>query len=170
MDARPYVTALKGNAAAIVALARTLPSDQVRWRPAADAWSTLEVINHLVDEEREDFRTRVDYILHRPGEAPPPIDPAGWITARAYNARDPDESLARFQAERQRSLEWLHGLSSPDWSRSYQLPSGQALRAGDLLAAWTAHDLLHLRQLVDIQYHWRVSQVAPYSVDYAGPW
>ena len=170
MDAAAYLAALEANAPAIDALFRAMPADRVRWRPATEEWSALEVINHLADEEREDFRTRLDVVLHRPGETPPPIDPEGWVLARDYNGRDLDESLARFLGERRRSLDWLRGLGAPDWSRSWSHPLGFSIRAGDLLVAWAAHDLLHLRQLVEIQYARRAADAAPYEVAYAGPW
>ncbi len=170
MDPAPFVTALETNAPIIVALTRAVPPQQSRWRPAPDEWSALEVINHLADEEGEDFRTRLDTVLHRPEADPPPIDPEGWVLAREYNTRDLDESLDRFLAERRRSLAWLRALAAPDWSRSWSHPSGFTIRAGDLLAAWAAHDLLHLRQLVELQYHGRTEDAAPYDVEYAGPW
>ena len=171
MDPAAYVAALEANAEAIAALARAMPPARVRWRPSPDAWSVLEVINHLADEEREDFRTRLDTVLHRPTEMPPPIDPDGWVLARDYNGRDLDESLSRFLAERRQSLGWLRTLTAPDWSRTWTHPSGDfSIRAGDLLVAWAAHDLLHLRQLVELQYACRAQDAAPYDVAYAGPW
>src|SRR6476659_6658780 len=112
VDLNHIINRMRANAAAIAALARGIGDAQARWKPAADAWSLLEVVNHLYDEEREDFRTRIDYILHRPGEQAPPIDPEGWVTARAYNARDPGESLDAFLRERDASLEWLCSLQS----------------------------------------------------------
>lgn len=169
MDVTTYAAALGANAAAIAALIQAMPADQAGWHPTPDDWSVLEVINHLADEEREDFRTRLDYVLHRPGETPPSIDPVAWVSERAYNQRDLAESLARFQSERRQSLSWLRDLSAPDWARFWG-DDGYRIRAGDLLASWAAHDLLHLRQLVELQYACRVEQAAPYSVEYAGDW
>ena len=73
---------LNQNAVAIQALV-TVDEAQARWRPAPDEWSILEVLSHLVDEEREDFRQRLDYTLHRPGEAWPATDPPGWVISRS---------------------------------------------------------------------------------------
>src|SRR5215213_6477036 len=98
------INRMRASADAIAALTRDIGEAQARWRPADDAWSLLEVVNHLYDEEREDFRTRVDYVLHRPGEQAPPIDPEGWVTERAYNQRDPRASLDAFLREREASL------------------------------------------------------------------
>ena len=170
MDPAAYVAALEANAIAIDALSQAMPRERARWRPTPGAWSALEVVNHLADEEVEDFRARLDIVLHRPGETPPANDPEGWVGSRGYNGREFDESLARFLEERRRSLAWLRRLAAPVWSRSWSHPDGFALRAGDLLAAWAAHDLLHLRQLVELQYACRVADATPYGVAYAGDW
>ena len=37
-------------------LYQSVSNEQARWKPGKDRWSILEVINHLFDEEREDFR------------------------------------------------------------------------------------------------------------------
>jgi hypothetical protein len=73
---------------------------EARTRPAPESWSALEVICHLCDEEREDFRQRLDIILHRPQEPFPPIDPQGWVTTRHHNERDLAEMIDNFAAER----------------------------------------------------------------------
>src|SRR3954451_17107774 len=124
LDLNHIINRMRANAEAIAALARDVSDAQARWKPADDAWSLLEVVNHLYDEEREDFRTRIDYILHRPGEQAPPIDPVGWVTARAYNMRDPHESLDAFVRERDASLEWLRGLQTANWDAEYRAPWG----------------------------------------------
>ena len=46
----------------IQAVLAGVDAEQARWKPDADSWSILEVVCHLVDEEREDFRTRLDHI------------------------------------------------------------------------------------------------------------
>lgn len=160
---------LQNHAAAIQALSRGISDEQARWKPAADSWSILEVINHLYDEEREDFRVRLDYILHRPGQPWPPIDPGGWVTSREYNQRDLDESLNNFLSEREKSLSWLPELASANWGTACPTPWGQ-ITAGDMFAAWIAHDILHLRQLVELHWAYNLYKVKPYSVQYAGDW
>jgi hypothetical protein len=123
----------------------------------------------LLDEEREDFRPRLDLILHHPGELWPPIDPGGWVTSRYYNTRDLGETAVALAAERAASVAWLRGLEAPHWAAAQEMPWG-TIRAGDLLASWVAHDLLHMRQLVELFYAYAIAQQAPYSVRYAGEW
>lgn len=170
MNPEPYIAALETNAPIIAALVRAMPAEDVRWKPTPNDWSVLEVVNHLADEDIKDFGARLDYVLHRLGEDPPVNDPEEEIIARTYNARDPGESLARFLAAREQSLVWLRSLAAPDWERAWTHRSGRTLRAGDILVAWAAHDLLHLRQLVELQFASRAKAAAPYSVDYAGDW
>jgi hypothetical protein len=154
---------------AIRSLAQGITDAQARTRPDPASWSMLEVVNHLWDEELEDFKIHLDYTLHRPGERWPEIDPGAWVTQRRYNERHWVESLEGFFRERELSLAWLRGLSAPHWDASYQAPWGP-ITAGDLLAAWVAHDILHLRQLVELRWVLIKSELVPRDVRYAGEW
>lgn len=164
-----YVGRLSGSAGAFESLARAAAGEQARWKPAPEKWSVLEVVNHLYDEERDDFRFRLDSLLHRPEEAWPPIDPQGWAVERKYNEREPGESLERFLEERRKSVEWLKGLKEPRLENRYDHPQG-VISAGDLLASWVAHDFLHVRQLARLHWEYLNFTCAPYKTEYAGPW
>ena len=164
-----FITQMASHAQAVKNLASNIPDEQARWKPDADTWSILEVINHLLDEERLDFRVRLEIILRRSSEDWPPINPQGWVTERAYNQRDLGESLAGFLAEREKSLAWLASLDQPDFSTVCRTAFGE-MTAGDMYAAWVAHDLLHLRQLVELHYAYTAQAVQPYSPLYAGNW
>ena len=164
------LTQLSSNAAAVQRLVETVRRDQACWRPGEDDWSILEVVNHLLDEEREDFRARLRHLLSGSVEPWPPIAPREWVTERDYNHRDLNESLAGYLHERQGSLDWLAQLSGVEWQARYRHPPLEGLSAGDLLASWVAHDLLHLRQLVELKWAYGRVQAAPYAPDYAGDW
>ena len=169
MDLNGFTSQMTSNARRIRALVEGVSDEQACWKPDSASWSILEVINHLYDEEREDFRVRLDFTLHRPGQPWPGIDPEGWVTERAYNQRGLEESLKNFLAAREESLGWLRDLSEPDWEAGYEAPFGR-IRAGDLLVSWVGHDLMHMRQLVELQWAYLVDQVEPYGVRYAGVW
>ena len=157
------------NRAVFESLLRDVSSDQARWKPSPDKWSMLEVINHLYDEEREDFRQRLELTLANPAQSWPPIDPRGWVVNRGYNERELDTSLNNFLAERENSLTWLQQLSNPNWENSNEGPNGR-LAAGDLLASWLAHDFLHIRQLTRLHWQYLGASAQPYQTTYAGPW
>lgn len=169
MELNTIITQMTQQAAAVAALTASVSDAQARWRPTPDDWSLLEVLNHLLDEETEDFRTRLDHILHHADQPWPRIDPQGWVTARRYNEQNLAEVRARWLTARTASLAWLATLTHANWQASVTAPWG-ILQAGDMLAAWTAHDLLHLRQLIELQYAWSQRHAQPYALDYAGDW
>ncbi len=164
-----YLSQMAQNAQSILSLATGISAEQARWKPDPQSWSILEVINHLHDEEQSDFRVRLDIILHDPARDWPPIDPEGWVASRQYNQRDLADSLKNFLVERERSLAWLRGLGQPNLEASVTTRFG-SMRAGDMFASWVAHDILHLRQLVELRYAWGREQFAPYDPRYAGEW
>lgn len=167
MDIQQILSQMKGHAQAIRSLVAGCSAEQARWKPDAASWSMLEVLNHLLDEERADFRARIAMVL-RAG-AWFRINPGGWVTERAYNDQELGPSLESFLAARAESLEWLAGLGEVDWSTAFQAPFG-TIRAGDFLASWAAHDVLHLRQLVELHWAYLVRAAEPYAVEYAGEW
>ena len=170
VDAKRFASRLSNSAATISSLVQDVDQDQARWKPDSEAWSILEVINHLYDEEREDFRQRLDLLLHQPDRPWPPNDPAGWVSERQYNRRELTTSLENFLDERESSLAWLNGLAAPNWQNAYEHPSAGPITASDMLAAWAVHDLLHIRQLVELHWAYQARSVRPIALNYAGTW
>jgi len=169
MNLQYFIQRFSNNRGVFESLLRDVGLEQARWKPTADKWSMLEVVNHLYDEEREDFRQRLQLTLADPGQSWPPINPREWVNTRGYNERDLAASLKNFLAERDSSLEWLRQLTDPNWQNSNEGPNGR-LSAGDLLAAWLAHDFLHIRQLARLQWQYTGELAAPYQTTYGGPW
>ena len=169
MDLARTIEQMERSARSIEALCRsqTFPAD---WKPTPDRWSLLEIVAHLADEEREDFRPRLDRTLHEPERDWDPIDPAGWVTSRDYASRDLETELNAYLEERARSVEWLRSLDAPDWSAARTHPVAGTLHAGDLLAAWVNHDLLHLRQITRLQFERVEAEAGRYHSEYAGEW
>lgn len=169
-DAAPHIARMALTAPALHGLLAELSPDDARWKPRPEDWSILEIINHLADEEVEDFRTRVDLTLHQPGIAWPPIDPPRAAIERAYNMRELSQSIQRFVNEREASLRWLRALQNPDWSRIYAHPSLGAMTAAELVCSWAAHDALQLRQIARRLYDLTQRDAGGRSTSYAGEW
>src|SRR3990172_4069428 len=125
----------------IRALMAGIIQDEAQIKPNPESWSTLEVVCHLYDEEREDFREHLDFILHRQNEEYHAIDPQDWIQSRNYNEQNFAEMQEKFFAERRNSLEWLKGLADTDWDVTYTSEYG-SVSAGEMFACWIAHDNL----------------------------
>ena len=153
----------------IRALIRDIDQEQAQVKPDAESWSILEVVCHLYDEEREDFREHLDFILHRQNEEWHRIDPEGWVVERKYNEQSVYEMADQFFAEREKSLEWLIEIAEADWQTTYTSEYG-SMKAGEMFSCWVAHDNLHIRQLTELrrQYIERITQ--PYDIQYAGDW
>lgn len=163
-----HVTQLEAQGRSLLQLVDGLTPAQARWKPKPSSWSVLEVLNHLIDEEREDFPARLRIVLADTDARWAPIAPQAWVKQRGYNRRDLADSIATFRAERERSLAWLRGLPARTaWRRRYRYGK---LTAGDLLVAWTAHDVLHIRQLAELRYALIARNGEPYTPAYAGGW
>jgi hypothetical protein len=160
---------LQNSTEMIRALTLDIIQEEAQVKPSPESWSVLEVICHLYDEEREDFRERVDFILHRQHEEWHMIDPQGWVTEREYNERNFAKMLEYFLAERKQSLEWLGELSNSNWDTVYTSEYGSTT-AGEMLACWVAHDNLHVRQLVELRRVRIEAMSRPYTLEYAGDW
>jgi hypothetical protein len=167
MNAVVVASQLASTPAAVRAQLTGLPDDIARWKPAPTKWSLLEVLCHMADEERQDFRLRLRLVLES-SEAPwPDIDPATWPAQRGYNTREVNASLIDFERERAESLKWLGGLRHVRWDAIHHHPKLGSLAAGDILAAWVAHDLLHMRQMINLRLAALEAGATPYSTRYA---
>lgn len=169
MNIQFFIDQLTRGAVAIRSMVEDLDDAQVRWKPADDKWSVLEIVCHLADEEREDFRMRLELTLSDPRAEWPPIDPAGIVVARAYNSRKLSDALSAYLREREASIAWLTSLDEPDLATEHVHPEFGSMSAGNLLASWVAHDLLHIRQIARVEYQYVEKTAAPYSLEYAGP-
>lgn len=169
MDFRALYQELQHSTEMIRALLSGIEQEVARLKPSATSWSILEVVCHLYDEEREDFREHLDFILHRQNEEWHGIDPDGWVIERKYNEQNFTEMQENFFAEREKSFAWLNGLVNPAWEKTYTT-AYRTISAGEMFACWVAHDNLHIRQLVELR-RMRLENIAkPYNLEYAGDW
>ena len=141
--------------------------EEAEYRPSPDAWCVLDVLGHLLHEEGADFRTRLRTVIQDPEGPWPPLDPHAAVEAARRGAPSARALVERFREERAVSLAWLATLDAPDLDRAH-VANERRLRAGDLLVAWVAHDLVHLRQLTGVRLAWWARRAAPYDVGYAG--
>jgi hypothetical protein len=160
---------LTQSAEIIRALVTGIDQEEANRKPSPDSWSMLEVICHLYDEEREDFREHLDSILNRQTEVWHSINPKRWVSERKYNQQDFSAMRDKFFSEREKSLLWLKGLANANWDTAFTSEFG-TMSAGEMLASWTAHDNLHIRQLTELRRR-RIEKITePFAIAYAGEW
>lgn len=169
MDITYLYQQLTQNKLIIEHLLRHASPDEIIWRPHPEHWCLLEIICHLYDEEREDFRARTKSVLTDPHQALIPFNPVTWVKEKRYMEQDFHQKLQDFLAEREASLVWLNGLDTPNWQQAYQHPKAGPLTAKMFLTNWVAHDCLHIRQITRIKHHY-LGHLTGESIDYAGTW
>ena len=155
------IAELNRNKNVIEHLLSGISEEQQTWKPESDKWCLLEIICHLYDEEREDFRARVKHTLETPNEIMPSIDPAGWVNNRKYIEQPYNQKLQDFLDERTISVDWLKTLENPAWDNYYAHPTLGNLTAYQFLANWLVHDQIHIRQInrTKHQYFARLKEV-----------
>jgi hypothetical protein len=165
---------LESGGEAIVLLFEAAEEREWRWKPDADRWSLVEIANHLVDEETDDFRCRLRSVLEDPSRCWPPYDAFAGVASGTYAERDPQESVERFIRERSGSLTWLESVSSVNLNDRYAGPRAghdggrPALSVGDLMLSWLAHDYFHIRQITRLRWDYLNQLAPPHRSDYAG--
>lgn len=169
-DVRAFARRLVASADALTAVVEDVDGEEAVWRSAPAKWSISEIFGHLVDEERYDFRQRLQLLLEDPARPWPAIHPERWVREKDFNARALADLTAEFLSERQRSVAWLETLATANWTHAYRHPIVGLLTAPALLHAWAAHDLLHLRQVTAVRHARLSALIAPATTDYAGRW
>lgn len=170
LDNAFLIGSLDAFPARLAALVHGLDETARRWQPSPRDWSVHTVVCHLLDEERRDFRPRLERTLREPQEAWEPIDPEGWVELHGYATWGFEETLSCVIDERRANVAWLRGLGQVEWTRSMAHPRLGELRAGDLLLSWTQHDLLHVRQIVKRVHGYCAAAAAGFAGTYAGAW
>ena len=143
--------------------------EEYLWRPQPKKWCLIEIVCHLIDEECEDFRTRVKCVLENPLKELPKIDPEGWVLERDYISQNYEQKVTDFINERKKSIIWLNSLENANWGNEFMHQTRGAMSAKLFLINWLAHDYLHIRQIIRYQYEFLKEQTH-IDLQYAGNW
>jgi hypothetical protein len=163
IDIQAVIGQFISNAQAMQSLGGFITDEQAQWKPNPDGWCLREVMDHVYNEERLDFRVHLKRMW---GAVPQALD---YLPAVNFH-----QALQDFLAEREASIAWLSALQAPDWEVKTTLQFGPdssvTVSAAEMLLSWLEHDYLHLRQMVECLHAWNVKQTAPGSLEYAGGW
>lgn len=143
--------------------------EEYSFKSNSNSWCLLEVACHLLDEEVEDFRARVNHILTIPNMPLPPIAPHKWPIERNYLQKDFHDTVQNFLVERQKSVDWLSSLKEPNWQQTVDHPEVGPRSAKKFLVNWLAHDYHHIRQINRI-HHAYLKYLSGDDLTYAGKW
>ncbi len=169
MNNEYIINELHRNSSVFENLLKNINKKDYLYKTNPEKWCLLEILCHLHDEEREDFRARVKHTLKTPAEPLPSIDPVGWVESRKYIQSDYSESLNKFLKEREQSVKWLQSLSNPKWDNYYTHPKFGKMTANMFLSNWLAHDYLHIRQILKLKFD-LLKKLTSEDLNYAGNW
>ena len=169
MQIESTIAQLTQHRAVFSELLKGVSPEKALWKPQAEKWCLLEIVCHLYDEEREDFRARIASVLNDPSQVLKPIDPPGWVTERKYIEQNYEQVVQQLLDERTASIEWLNGLENPNWKQAYQHNHFGPMSGFYFLSNWLAHDYLHIRQIMKWQYDYLTAHCED-SLEYAGNW
>lgn len=160
---------LSANKSVFESLLSGISNEEYLWRMKPEKWCLLEIVCHLHDEEREDFRARLKHVLMNPELSLPPINPQGWVAERKYIEQDYKHILTLFLQERNESVKWLGSLENSEWDRAHAHPKFGPMNGKLFLSNWLAHDYLHIRQIITLKFHY-LKSVTGEELNYAGEW
>jgi hypothetical protein len=116
---------------------------QLRARPIADRWSTLEVLAHLADMEGV-FAERMKRCIAEDGPTFLDADADRWAQSLAYDKRDATVELWLIEATRRQMATILRTLSDNTLSRGGTHSTAGFLTLEQLLTKVTGHLVHHL--------------------------
>ena len=120
----------------------TLPLELLSRKPAADEWSALECLIHIIDTEKNVFPARVRAFLA--GETFPAFNPDQ--EGAGGTGQSPSSLAAEFSALRAESISLLNTLNAGDFSRTALHAELGLVTLEQMLYEWAGHDLDHLIQ------------------------
>lgn len=123
-----------------------LSDEQVRWKPAADKWSILEVLTHLADHNLVvAFRARE--LLADSTAVLPAFSQDQWVAGQYANEGQAEEVLHFFYQLLLYNYRLFTRLSEADWYKSGTNFKGQEVRLVDAIQAFIDHARGHLGQI-----------------------
>jgi hypothetical protein len=146
----PGMSHLESTPEILRLLMEGLSEEEARWKPAPDRWSIAEVLEHLSHVEGHCFRSRVERIMTEDLPALETYDQNALSALGQYSGREPDESFAHFEEQREDNLTFLLSLEPADLPRRGRHPVLGDITIAHLLHEWAFHDLGHIRQISEL--------------------
>jgi len=117
----------------------------LRFRPAADEWSIMEIVGHIIDVATLwPGRTRQMLATDSPTLAA--VDPT-WVRQRDYHNKQPGFLLTTLAEQRAEYVEFLRVLRPAQLARAGMHPTRGQLTVEQGIAALVDHDRIHSDQI-----------------------
>ena len=131
-------------------------------------WNTSEVIEHLIEAEKNNWIPRLEFILQKGKEGVfPPFDRYAHLNKES--ASSIEEKLLEFKKIRIQNLHQLKLLVKHEKHLEVrgEHPAFGEVKVRELLSTWVAHDLTHIAQIVRVMAERYREDVGPWE-EYLG--
>jgi len=123
-----------------------IPTEALRWKPAAGKWSAHEIVVHCADSETN-AHMRLRYVLAEPDPVIVGYDQDRWAAAFDYQAHPVETALATVEAVRANTVPLLRRLTERDWQKTARHTESGRYSAEDWLQIYAEHLERHSRQI-----------------------
>ena len=144
------LSVLESTPSRIAELIGARAAAELHWTPAAERWSTAQIVSHLADSEIV-FAYRLRMILGQPGTPIQAYDQDKWTAALHAHTSDAHASLALMRAVRQSTVALLRGLSDEELDRYGMHAERGKESVRHLIKLYAGHDRNHLVQIEQLR-------------------
>jgi len=157
------ISLLERTPLALTGLLSGLPDGWLQCNEGEGTWNAVQVVDHLIEGEINNWLPRLTHILQEGESSPfPPFDRFAHL--QAGSDRTLEEKLLAFSDIRSRNIAKLKQLVDQGLplEQTGAHPAFGVVKVRELLSTWVAHDLTHLAQIVRV--------MANRYRDDVGPW
>lgn len=144
-------------------LLSNLDDDWIRSNEGPETFSPYDVIGHLIEGEKTDWRYRATMILeHGTKKSFVPFD--RFAQFEESNGKSLQQLLDEFEKLRKESLGWLRSLNltETDFEKRGTHPELGEVTLKQLLSTWVAHDLTHIAQITRVMAKQYKEEIGPW--------
>ncbi|MEO7913460.1 MAG: DinB family protein [Roseiflexaceae bacterium] len=117
----------------------------LRFRPAPDEWSVMEIVGHMIDVGTL-WPGRIRQMLATDNPSLTAVDP-NWVRQRDYHNKQPGFLLLTLAEQRTEFVEFLRVLRPAQLARPGVHPTRGSLTVEQGIAALADHDRIHSEQI-----------------------
>ena len=135
----------------------TVPTEAMKWRPAAGEWSAHEIVCHCADSETNSY-ARIRLLLT---EADPVIqgyDQDRWAKTLDYHRHPLEPAIATVDGVRANTAALIRRLPDDAWAREGRHTESGRYTAEDWLTIYAEHLEGHARQIEKNVALWRAAR------------
>lgn len=140
-----------------------LNDDWIMNNEGPETFSPYDVIGHLIQGEKTDWRDRTTMILeHGPTKSFVPFD--RFAQFEQSKGKSLQQLLDEFETLRKETLNWLRSLNltETDFSKKGTHPELGEVTLKQLLSTWVIHDLTHIAQITRVMAKQYKEEIGPW--------